>query len=296
MDLVMIFTIALNIFIILITVYLIFLYVKSDNFKIYPCYNLLILSIVIFCDNILRVIYVGDITALKYPQAILLTFLDKFLLTTITSQAFITFMGVCKTQFYFSKEKCIFLTTLFVGIIISLALSILYIVRNGLINYGTYWYTSDDIENSVRVKRISDTIFNGIFLLINIICSVTLLIFITKKKKEADLGYIENLDYGHHHTRIILMLIINSLLFIESYLIIYDKFPSDEVDLIYLITCIIILLYYTINKIIIKETMRIFCRGYYDKKYPTIKKNDSITDECDDENGNREENDSYSED
>ena len=276
MDLVMIFTIALNIFIILITVYLIFLYVKSDNFKIYPCYNLLILSIVIFCDNILRVIYVGDITALKYPQAILLTFLDKFLLTTITSQAFITFMGVCKTQFYFSKEKCIFLTTLFVGIIISLALSILYIVRNGLINYGTYWYTSDDIENSI--------------------CSVTLLIFITKKKKEADLGYIENLDYGHHHTRIILMLIINSLLFIESYLIIYDKFPSDEVDLIYLITCIIILLYYTINKIIIKETMRIFCRGYYDKKYPTIKKNDSITDECDDENGNREENDSYSED
>ena len=30
--------------------------------------------------------------------------------------------------------------------------------------------------------------------------------------------------------------------------------------------------YYTINKIIIKETMKIFCKGLYNKKYPQIKK------------------------
>ena len=105
--------------------------------------------------------------------------------------------------------------------------------------------------------------------------------YYSNKRKEASLGIIEDLDYGQHHTKVICMFIFNSLLFIESYLIIYDKFPTDEVDLIYLITCIVILL-------LMKETCRIFCKNYYDKKYPTIKKNNSITgEECenDDEDG-----------
>lgn len=286
----------LNAIIILITLFLIILYIKSRNFKIYPCYNLLILSFVIFFDNIFRVIPVGDITILQYCQAIILTFLDKFLLTTITSQAFITFMGICKTKLYFSKEQIIFLSTLIIGIVISLALALFYIIHNGLTFYG-YYYCNDDES---RIKRLCDTIFNGIFLIINLICTISLLIYITKKKILADLGHIEDLDYAHHHSRIIMMLIVNSLLFIESYLIIYDVFSTafnleEGIDLIYLISCIVIIVYYTINKLIIKETLKIFCKGLYDKKYPTIKKNDSITDEGEEENGNREENDSFSE-
>ena len=49
-------------------------------------------------------------------------------------------------------------------------------------------------------------------------------------------------------------------MFVESYLIIYDIMPADFIDLTYLISCLLVDLYYTINKIIIKETMKIFCR------------------------------------
>ena len=206
------------------------------------------------------------------------------------------FMGICKTKLYFRKEQIIFLSTLIIGIVISLALTLFYIIHNGLTFYG-YYYCNDDES---RIKRLCDTIFNGVFLIINLICTISLLIYITKKKILADLGHIEDLDYAHHHSRIIMMLIVNSLLFIESYLIIYDVFSTafnleEGIDLIYLISCIVIIVYYTINKLIIKETLKIFCKGLYDKKYPTIKKNDSITDEGEEENGNREENDSFSE-
>ena len=61
-----------------------------------------------------------------------------------------------------------------------------------------------------------------------------------------------------------------------SYLIIYDKIPADFIDLIYLISCFLVDLYYTINKIIIKETMKIFCKDLYQKKYPEIKKRNTI--------------------
>jgi hypothetical protein len=86
------------------------------------------------------------------------------------------------------------------------------------------------------------------------------------------LGIIEDLDYGHHNLKIVLMFIINSYMFVESYLIIYDIMPADFIDLTYLISCLLVDLYYTINKIIIKETMKIFCRKLYDKKYPVYKR------------------------
>ena len=66
------------------------------------------------------------------------------------------------------------------------------------------------------------------------------------------------------------------MMFIESFLIIYDKMPSDYIDLIYVISCLLLDLYYAINKIIIKETMRIFCIKLYNKKYPDIKDADTV--------------------
>ena len=65
-------------------------------------------------------------------------------------------------------------------------------------------------------------------------------------------------------------------MFVEAYLITYDKLPDDFIELIYLISCFLVDLYYTINKIIIKETMKIFCKDLYNKKYPQIKKRGTI--------------------
>ena len=279
--------IILNVVIIIITFYLIFLYIKSKNFKVYPCYNLLILSFVVFFDNIFRIIHISDKSEydkkeerpgfLEHLQAILLTFLDKYLLTTATSQIFIIYMGICKTELYFSKEKLIFISTTIVGIIISAILTCIYIVQNGLVQYGKYYYCGDD-EDGKYVKKICDSIFNGIFLLLNAIFATLLIIFISKRTIQASRGSIEDLGYGHHFVKIIIMFLVNSILFIESYLIIFDSFNIDHVDLIYLISCLVMLLYYTINNLIIKETLKIFCNSYYKKKYPTIKKNETITD------------------
>ena len=280
-------TYIINSFIILITFYLIFLYLKSKEFHQYQCYNIIILSIIIFLDNILRLIPM-DIFILKHIQAFILTFFDKLILIIITSQALIIYLGVCQTKLYYKKEKIIFIVSLIIGLVISIVLSILYIIfadkenaDGGITNYNgesMYFYVS-----GTDFKTLSDTIFNGIFLFMNVYFSVVLLIVITKKRKKAKLGIIEDLDYGHHNLKIVLMFLINSFMFVESYLIIYDKMPDDFIDLIYLISCLLVDLYYTINKIIIKETLKLFCKKYYDKKYPQIKKQASIGIDSDDD-------------
>lgn len=270
----------LNAFIILITFYLIFVYLKSKEFHQFQCYNIIILSIIIFFDNILRLIPM-DIFILRHIQAIVLTLFDKLILTIITSQALILYYGVCHTKLYYKREKYIFFISFFIGLFISIVLSLLYVIigdikigEGGITNYeneSIYFYAI-----GTDFKKIADSIFNGILLFLNLFFSIILLIFIARKRKQVSLGIIEDLDYGHHNIKIILMLIINSFMFVESYLIIYEKLPDDFIDLIYLISCLLVDLYYSINKIIIKETLKIFCKKYYDKKYPQIKKKETI--------------------
>lgn len=268
----------LNGVIIFITLYLIFLYIKSDTFRIYPCYNILIISFIVLYDNIIRLLPLRFIKAIKifaafkYTQAFLLTFMDKLLLTTITCQVVITYLGVCHTRFYFDSEKQIFVSTLLIGVIISIIISLVYIILPGkLANYGDYFYCYD----FGYIKKIIDIIFNGFFLLITIALTLLLLGYIGTKKKEVSLGLIEDLDYGHHFTKILIMFIVNSLLFIESFLIVFDVdfiYRIFNIDLLYLISCLVILLYYTINKKVIQETTKIFCYNYYKKTVEADKK------------------------
>lgn len=276
-------TLILNIIIILITLYLLFLVIKSESFHAYACYNIILLSFILLVDNILRIISTKNASEIyQYIQAFLLVFLDKLVLTTITSQAFIIYLGVCKTDLYFNHEKLIYFSTFLVGFIICIVLASIYITF-GLTNYedtSIYYYCKDP-----DAKIIIDCIFNSVFLFFNTIFIGLLLIYISGKRREATLGIIEDLDYGHHHTKILCMFFINSITFIESYLIILNKFPFDDVDLIYLLTCLLIELYYTINKIIIKESMKICCRRVYYKMYPSSKKIGCIT--CEEELDNK---------
>ena len=274
-----------NSFIILITFYLIFLYIKGKEFHQKKVFNIILLGMTLFFDNILRLIPM-DVYILRHIQAFLLTFFDKLILTTITSQALIIYFGACQTRLYYKNELAMFLVPLILGLAISATLTILYIIiankevgDGGITNFdgkNNYFYVI-----GTDLKVLCDTIFNGVFLFVNVFCSVVLLIFLSQKKKKAELGIIEDLDYGHHHLKIVLMFIINSVMFIESYLIIYNKIPGDFIDLIYIITCLLLDLYYAINKIIIKETMRIFCFKLYNKKYPKVKEGDIIGIESD---------------
>ncbi len=135
-------TYILNFIIIFITFYLFYLLIKSKKFKSYHCYNIIILSFLVFFDNILRIIPSAYIKVLKSIQAFLLTFLDKILLTTIVSQTFLTYFGVCHTDFYFKKNngRAIFFISLILGIIISAILSFVYLIIAGTKYYEPYYY------------------------------------------------------------------------------------------------------------------------------------------------------------
>ena len=298
MEVLDIITVVLNILLILISSYLFFLYLKSKSFHLYPCYNIIILSFIIFIDNILRIIDTREFPKVfQYIQAILLTYLDKLLLTTITSQAFIYYLGVVKTDFYYKYEKTIFYLTLLITMLIDLIIIIIlfsisfeitnYKEENGYDGNKYYYYKA---EEGKHYKKIIDTAFNTVFLLINIICISLLLFYISHKKKQASLGLIEDLDYGYHYTKFGFMFIINSTLFVESYLIIFNKIAIENIDIIYLSTCLVVDLFYTINKIIIKETLKIFCTKIYNKKYGSDVNRESKMSVCEDEHYNTKNN------
>jgi len=249
-------TYILNAFLILIAIYIFILYVKDKNFHEIPCYNMMIISLLLFLDNVLRVIPVGNTDALQVIQAFILVFFDKFLLNTLTVQAILFYFGVILNKKYEKNKKAIFITSFSISFIISIILATTYIIIGGRTSYGIYWYCGDN-----SVKKIIDPIFVGILIAINSYCILILLGYLYNKINKVSKGEIEDLDYCHNFTRVLLMFFVNMLTFIEQYLIIFDVFDFNEVnvDFIYLSTCLIIDLYYTLNKTIYDETCFIFC-------------------------------------
>ena len=262
-------TYILNAFLILIAIYIFILYVKDKNFHEIPCYNMMIISLLLFLDNVLRVIPVGNTDALQVIQAFILVFFDKFLLNTLTVQAILFYFGVILNKKYEKNKKAIFITSFSISFIISIILATIYIIIGGRTSYGIYWYCGDN-----SVKKIIDPIFVGILIAINSFCILILLGYLYNKINKVSKGEIEDLDYCHNFTRVLLMFFVNMLTFIEQYLIIFDVFDFNEVnvDFIYLSTCLIIDLYYTLNKTIYDETCFIFCNK-------PVKKPKKMTDE-----------------
>jgi hypothetical protein len=267
--------IILNIFIILIAIFIFILYIKDKNFHTVPCYNMMTISLLLFFDNILRVIPTEGSDVFQYIQAFILITFDKLLLCVLTVQAIIYYLGVIKTEFYYAKEKIIYIISLIISVVISITLASIYI-SYGKVKYGIYYYSSDS-----ELKRIIDPTFIGILLFVNLFCIIILLVYVSGKKREASKGLIEDLDYKHHFIRILLMFFVNILTFIEQYLIIYDALDGlhIDIDLLYLSTCLIIDLFYTINKTIYEETLKIFCHKNVNKP-----KNIKMEDDNDEDN------------
>ena len=255
-------TLVMNGLIILISRYVLFLYIKSEQFHSYSCAYIVILSISILVDNILRVIPIGrqdHINALSYIQAFILTSLDKYILLALTMQVFIIYLGIMKTNFYYAHKKAIFYISFFSGLGLSFLIGGLFLM-NGLTCYGLYNYV-DDLGN----KGTFDTIFNSIFLGLNTFFCIIIILNICIRKEEIEKEMLNENEYEHDLYRIIIIFIANSFIYIESFLIIYDKLPVPDnyIVLVYIITCLIINLIYTINKVVIKETKKIFCKKLF---------------------------------
>lgn len=259
-------TIILNFIIILITFFLILLYLITGEFYSYPCAHILNISLILCIDNIVRVLLIpkswNKIQILQYFQAFLLVFFDKFILLTLTVQVFTIYVGIMKTEFYYRHEKAIFFSTFFGSLGISLAFGGFYLFF-GIIKYGVYYYAKDN-----DLKRILDTIFNSVFLLFNTFFCVIIILNMIIRKEILEKSVIKEDNYIHSLYKLILTFISNSLLYIESYLIIYDKLPVplDYIDLVYLVTCLLTNLIYSINKKVIYETKKLFRKKICRKK------------------------------
>ena len=278
MEILTIITITLNIVILLISLYLLFLFIKCKELHKYPNYNIMIISLIILIDNAFRLFPAKNYhEIIQYTQAFTLTFLDKLLLTTITSQVFILFLGMAKAQVYYKYERTIFYLSLFIPMIICIALTTLYILIGGKKNHediNHYFYCGSN-----ELKDFADPIFNSIFLFLNICYFIDLLAYVFKTMKQDT---NDEFGYGKQFWKFIGMLIINSLIFAISYLIIFHIIPMEYIDIIYLIICLAIDVYYNINEANIEATKKIFCikTNHLDKNSLIELNGDNITWSC----------------
>ena len=100
---------------ILLGIFITIFYISCKVLHTYPCYNKLTVNLIILVDNIIRVIPLAyilkdgdDYNFLKYGQAFLLIFFDKFFLIILTNQILIQYFRIVQTNFILIIKKNIF--------------------------------------------------------------------------------------------------------------------------------------------------------------------------------------------
>ena len=160
-------------------------------------------------------------------------------------------------DFYLSKKKSIYYITLVISIIISIIIPMIYhgskirTTRN-----GTYNYIVQD-----KITIISESIFHLVCFVVNLFFLLVLMCYLKGKKKEAESGLIEDIDYKHHFRKIITLLILVPTLIIFSFF--FNL--SGDFDLLFLIISFILNLTYCVNRVLIKEILKLFCKDTYKK-------------------------------
>lgn len=258
------------IFMLLITFYLTFLYIKSKEFHNYSCYNIIIMSIVIFISGVINIFVPVDLgeETVQYICGLIKEFFNKIIMTILTIQVIVLYFGIIKTDYYYSQEKRIFIIGLIVSAGVSIALSIvsnsLKVVDDEYYEYlGNYKEGEGNSEKAnIRIKAIIiiEMTFCFIIFAINVFCLVVVMNYISKKNKEAKAGLIEDLGYKNQLIRFIFMFILNIISIVAcSVFLVFDVFDPKTNQSVYLAICFVIDLVYSINKTVIKETLRIFC-------------------------------------
>ena len=247
----------LNVLMILIGIYLFVLYLKSKDFQTYSTFNILFMSLTILLDNITRIIPSKSLpNFFHYLQAFILVLCDKMILSFLSMQIVVIYIAIMWEETYFKNEKKIFIIGTIICIAISAVITSLFIwIPNELYEGSSYYYC----VNKWKGKIIIDVVFNSILLCLNFFCIVVLLVYFSKKKKEVESGKIEDYGYKEKFIRFLILFFINILFITESFLIIYEKLPGN-VDFIYLCSCLVVDLCYSINSNVIKETKKLFCR------------------------------------
>lgn len=261
-------------FMLLITFYLTFLYIKSKEFKTYSCYNLIIMSIVIFLGAVVNIFMPKDEgnDGTKFVLGLIKDFFNKIIMSILTMQVIVLYLGIMKTDFYYQREKIIFIVGLLASVAVSVVISILF---NSLkFDDGKYMDYLDDYKSEInehlsdKLERrfytiiIIEEVFCFVILVINTFCLIVVMNYISKKNKEAKAGLIEDLGYNKQLIRFILIFFLNLIaIAASSVLLVFEVFDATTNQSIYLGTTFIIDLCYSINKTVYNETLKIFCKN-----------------------------------
>jgi len=265
-------------FMLLITFYLTFLYIKSKEFHTYSCYNIIVMSITIFIGGLINIFIPNDLgrESSQFFWGFLKDFFNKLIMAILTMQVIVLYFGIMKTEFYYSREKLIFIIGTIICAGVSVGIAILF---NGLkVVEGVYHEYLDDYEDvkdpdlgeefKKRLYSIVsiEMIFSGVIFVINVFCLIVVMNFISKKHKEAKEGLIEDLGYKNQLIRFIFMFFLNIIAIVSSSVfLVFDVFDKKTNESIYLATCFIIDLCYSINKTVYVETLKIFCKSKAEK-------------------------------
>ena len=247
----------IDIIIVIVAVFLIVIYSTNKKFRSFPCYFNIFFSLVIMFDNLIRLIPGGEGTDIDTDdksipcliQAFTLSTFDKLMLALMTSYSIINYLGFLKLRFYKKNEKSIFIILSVISLIISISLTIIFF-KAGTSNRSEFCY----VETNAELKKIVDTIATIIMFIISLFCIIKVLVNIRNLKKERnDIEEIKTLNY--HFYRFIVDLIITSLTFLYVILLILKALPFKGFakDLIFILLCLIIELFFTINKELFRE-------------------------------------------
>ena len=270
--------------IIIFTILLLVVYIKDRNFhvlninapgsrmKLYICYFNIFFCVIILIEDVLRLIpeSIGLNESLKNDkpnficilQAISASFFDKLLVSNMTIYSIITFLGVFYSEFYKKNLKKIYLITIIIGLVMSLGLTIAY-AREGI----SYKDIVCSIHTRTHFKRISDSIYTGLLFIINLICLVSLNIYLFKlrsmyriDKKEAQFK-----KSTRFLRRYLFDLLINIFAFTYLLLVVNKVFGRGSYkDIIYIITCLAVELFFTLNRTLFRAFVRLVtCNRYY---------------------------------
>ena len=260
----------------IITIYLIALFIKSEAFKSYSCFNIMLMSIILFLDCLILALTVtiGDKTGQggKFILTLLKTFFDKMILSVLSLQVIIVYAGIIHTDYYYSHEKYFVKIGNAVCAIISGALAAVYSsIRwvNGRFDYNFDDDNDGEIKKRALASKIIEAIFCGINLIIIVFFLVVVIMHISKKRREAKAGLIQDLGYGKQLLRFSLIFSVNTIAIIFEGTVVnfskefgisaYNKYCA----IIFLVICFLIQLCFMINKTVYKETLKIFCKKKY---------------------------------
>ena len=251
--------------IIIVTIYITAVYVslrlsfKKSNtsstnmiIRSYPCYLNIILSSIIAINNLTRLITTNnqDSFACKL-QAFVLAMFDKLIGTQIAVNSFLTYKGLCYNYYYIEHIKILFIVTNCIALVISFVFALIYTIR------GTYYSTICYVQGG-QPKEIPDTIITSFLFSIYVYCSLKSILFLAKNIKELSLEREYNKTFSFHYYRMLVSLILCSFFYIITILIINDSlfFNYDYIDITFIIMCLIIDLFFTLNITIVKQTVK----------------------------------------